>query len=389
MENTIQHYAWGSHSLLAGMRGESPTSEPEAELWFGAHPSAPSRIRLPGRDVAVRLDKAIAENPAMLGDAVAETYGRLPYLLKLLAAAEPLSLQAHPNIERAREGFARENALGLLLTDAMRCYKDDNHKPELICALTPFRALSGFREPAATADLLEALDVDLLAPTVSVLRHAADSSDVVGLVESLLTMEEQASRSLATATAKAALPGRSRRYAAEFAVARRVAETNPGDIGIVIALMLELVTLQPGQAIHLGAGRLHAYVDGLGVEIMAASDNVLRGGLTSKHVDVTELLAVLDLGTEPIEVLNGTEVEAGEFAYPTPAAEFALSRIDLGGNSVDRQADGPEMVLVTTGQVEIDGFRTEPTAARFVPSGSRWSAKGTGQIFRARVGPMA
>lgn len=386
MENTMQHYAWGSHSLLAGLRGEAPTPDPEAELWFGAHPSAPSRLLRPGRHGAVRLDQTIAENPALLGVRVHNDYARLPFLLKLLAAAEPLSLQAHPNLERAREGFARENALGLAPDDPTRCYKDDNHKPELICALTPFRALSGFREPAATGDLLASLDVELLAPVVRQLRSVEDSSGVVRLVESLLTIDEQHRMALARATAEAVVADRSREYASELAVARRVAETNPDDIGIVIALMLELVTLQAGQAIYLGAGRLHAYVDGLGVEIMAASDNVLRGGLTPKHVDVPELVAVLDADIEPIVVLDGTPGLEGEWHYPTPASEFALSRIDLQDDRVDRVASGPEIVLVTAGQVDLDGERTGPTAARFVPSGSRWSAAGTGQIFRARVG---
>jgi len=388
MDNTMQHYAWGSHSLLAGLRGDSPTKDPEAELWFGAHPSASSTVRWPEHGGAVRLDETLAENPALLGASVYDEFGRLPFLLKLLAAAEPLSLQAHPNRERARQGFARENALGLSPTDPARCYKDDNHKPELICALTPFRALSGFREPAATADLLESLDVKLLAPVVSQLRHITDTSGAVGLVASLLTLDEQESLPIALATAAAVAADRDRQYAPELVVARRVAETNPGDIGIVIALMLELVTLQPGQAIYLGAGRLHAYIDGLGVEIMAASDNVLRGGLTPKHVDVHELVEVLDGHTEPIEVLEGTPVGDGEWLYPTPATEFALSRIDLVDDRIDRVAEGPEIVLVTAGQIDVDGAGTKPTASRFVPSGSRWRAEGTGQIFRARVGPQ-
>ena len=321
--------------------------------------------------------------PAALGKHVTATYGRLPFLLKLLAAAEPLSLQAHPTPERALAGFARENAAGLAVDDPARSYRDESHKPELICALTRFRALSGFLEPTKAGARLRSLDVEALESVVKRLEAADDPSVLVDTVESILSLAPNDATAVADAVALAVRGDGP--YEAEWAVARRIAETHPGDAGIVIALLLELVTLEPGQAIYLGAGRLHTYIDGLGVEIMASSDNVLRGGLTAKHVDVAELVATLAPNVEPIEIIEGTPIGDSEFEYRTRAVEFLLSRIEVSGVDVHRVATGPEVVLVTAGNLVIDGQACPPIDARFIPAGVAWTISGHGQAFRARV----
>jgi len=382
LENVIQSYAWGSTTLLAGMRGMKDSSGPEAEVWMGAHAVAPSQCHLDGQ--LVGLDRVIAADPSILGPAGRVSSGKLPYLMKLLAAGAPLSLQAHPTKAGAEAGFARENVLGIALDNPRRSYKDDNHKPELICALTPFRALSGFRATTSTVEFFVSLGCSGLDEIVERIEGGGERT-LIDIVQHLLTLSAEEGRVLAEQVAGAvAEPGD---HELERSIGRRIAEVCPGDPGIVIALMLEAVTLQPGEAIYLGAGRLHAYVDGLGVEIMAASDNVLRGGLTPKHVDVPELVSVLRPEVEPITVLGGVETDTGEFEYPTPAPEFLLSRIELEGR-VERVAEGPEIVVVTSGAADFGDESLGPADSVFVPAGVRWSAAGSGQLFRARVAAL-
>lgn len=381
LATTVQNYAWGSHDLLAELRGDPPSDKPEAELWLGAHHSGPSHVVV--ADEVVALDDAIRRWPHLIGDDVSARFGGLPYLLKLLAAAQPLSLQAHPDKRQAEAGFRRENEAGIDLGHPSRSYRDDNHKPELICALTPFRALSGLRTPSDVVEVLSSFECLDLGPYAALASEATGPSDLLAMIESILTMDAESGRELADSVADAARSGCGRD--AERDLVLRISEARPGDPGVVIALMLELVILEPGQAIYLGAGRLHAYVDGLGVEIMAASDNVLRGGLTPKHVDVTELMATLRAEVDPIQILSGELIDGVETTYRTPAPDFLLSRIAVDGE-VLRHASGPEILLVTSGSIDIDGEECRPTEARFVPAGADWSASGSGEIYRARVG---
>jgi mannose-6-phosphate isomerase len=390
LDNPVQNYAWGSFDALATLRGETtPSSRPEAELWMGAHPLGPSRAG----DEAHSLPELIAAEPAtMLGARTASEFGRLPFLLKLLAAREPLSLQAHPSEEQARLGHAREEAAGIPLGAPTRSYKDPHHKPELIAALTPFSALVGFRTTHATARLFRALRVPALAPILETLEQAAPEAALRALFELVTHSAPEFRRELALATLAACRhpPPEISDFARELAWGARIGELYPGDAGIVLALALNLVVLEPGEALYLPAGNLHAYLEGTGVEIMASSDNVLRGGLTPKHVDAPELLCVLDFRPGPVTLVP-TELRAPITRYVTPAREFDLSRIELAGSSVHLgPVTGPEIAVVTQGSVVLRRG-TEHVTLRsgesvFVPAaGGDYDVSGAGTLFRARV----
>lgn len=389
--NTIQPYAWGSHRALAELRGEpSPTSSPEAELWMGAHPLAPSRLAATGQSLAALIEEAPAEQ---LGTRVAGEYGaRLPFLLKVLAAATPLSLQAHPSLEQARQGFAADQAAGIPLDAPHRNYKDQNHKPELLCALGEFWALCGFREVAPTLDLLDELCVAELSPYRQALAAEPNQRGISQVFSRLMQAPRQLGESLArsTSTACRARAGSSTRFDAELGWAARIGELYPGDVGVVIALLLNLVRLEAGEAIYLPAGNLHAYLGGTGVELMASSDNVLRGGLTPKHVNVPELLRVVDFRPLRVEPLRPV-AHGAEHTYDTPAREFRLSYFELDRDAVTLDVDGPEIWLVTRGSFEL-ATKTGPTlglgqgrSAFVSASVGSLSVSGSGRIFRAKV----
>jgi mannose-6-phosphate isomerase len=368
LDNPIQSYAWGSRSVLAELQGRPPAAQPEAELWIGAHPQAPSRSS-DGRSL---LELIRSDPQRMLGQAVAERFGaQLPFLLKVLAVDAPLSLQAHPNLEQARAGFAREQAAGVPLDARERTYKDDNHKPELLCALTRFEALSGFREPAQSAALLEQLGLPAspaLTQLLALLR-SAEREPLRAAFSGLMTLPVQSGAELAAQVCEraergAAEPGP---FQGSLRWAARLGQAYPGDVGAVASLLLQHLVLEPLQAVYLEAGRLHAYLCGTGVEIMASSDNVLRGGLTPKHIDVPELLNVLRFDAPRVAPTRTRQASAVELIYDTPAAEFALSRVDLDGQQpLAARLAGPELWLCVEGQA-----RLQLPGAAALPSGKR------------------
>jgi mannose-6-phosphate isomerase len=391
LSNVIQPYAWGSRRALAELRGApTPTAAPEAELWMGAHPLAPSRLCATGQT----LDQAVASSPhELLGSAVVGGYGpQLPFLLKVLAAAAPLSLQAHPSIAQAQAGFAADEAAGIPLGAPHRNYRDQNHKPELLCALSEFWALCGFREVPQTLALLDELALAELAPVRSALGEDGSSSGLSRVFSRLMTApaEERAKLSRATTAACHAKASGSARFADELRWGARIGALYPDDVGVVVALLLNLLRLSPGEAIYLPAGNLHAYLEGTGVEIMASSDNVLRGGLTAKHVNVPELLRVLDFTPLRVEPLRGVEL-GPEHVYRTAAREFQLSYFDVAGAPLVVPVSGPEIWLVTTGRITLESADTTrldlsagSSAFASADTGSLRLA-GAGRIFRARV----
>lgn len=396
LSNTIQPYAWGSCSALAQLRGAPfPTSTPEAELWMGAHPLAPSRLSAAGQTLASAIEGAPDQ---YLGPDVQREFGpRLPFLLKVLAAGTPLSLQAHPSIEQAQQGFAADDAAGIPLDAPHRNYKDQNHKPEILCALGEFWALCGFREVAQTLQLLDELNAPELSSYRALLAAEPNENGIKKAFSSLMALPTTLARPLALATAAACRAHAERggaRFAAELGWVARLGELYPGDIGVVSSLLLNLLHLTAGEAVFLPAGNLHAYLDGTGVELMASSDNVLRGGLTPKHVNVPELLRVLDFRPLRVEPLRPV-AHGDEQVYVTPVREFCLSCFELkeSSASLDIAVQGPEIWLVTHGAFELTSASTPalsltPTRSAFVSAATgKLGLRGHGRIFRARVAP--
>ncbi len=368
--NTPRDYAWGSPTAIPELLGVAPTGAPQAELWLGTHPGSPAR--LVGRE-------------GTLADLVPE---RLPFLLKVLAAAAPLSLQAHPATAQAEAGFARENAAGVPLDASERNYKDPFHKPELIYALSdPFTALSGFRPVDETLTVLEPVSGDpRLEPLLSRLAGDASLREVFtwlisrgpGVDDVIAVVVECAE----------ALDGPS------WATVRLLAEYYPGDPGIPISLLLHTVALRPGEVLYLPAGNIHAYLGGLGIELMAASDNVLRGGLTPKHVDVGELLGVLDFAPGPAPYLPGTELAPGVQVFRPDVTDFTLTVVgpDAAARGVDLaiEGGGPAIAFVASGAATLDGFDASLTLERggaaYISGEDVVHVRGDGPVFLASRG---
>jgi mannose-6-phosphate isomerase len=347
LQPVIRPYAWGSRRGIAEFQGRPvPTADPEAELWMGAHPSAPSVVERDG--AKERLDAVIAADPEReLGGECAARFGsRLPFLLKVLSADKALSIQLHPSRAQARAGFLAENARGLPLGDPARNYVDDWPKPELLCAVTPFEVLAGLRAPADAAWVLRALEVDQLRPLVAELEAAADHRVLGSVLASVLQWPDPGRLAGEVAAACARL-GRG-----PYAVAARVAADYPGDPGVVAVLLMRHAVLQPGQAVFMPAGGLHAYLRGTGIEVLANSDNVVRAGLTGKHIDVPELLRLLDPAVE-VPVVSARALGQRIAGYDTPAPEFRLHVVEPAGRPVDLPGAGPRILLCAQGAAEL------------------------------------
>jgi len=393
MVNPIQHYPWGSRTAIARLQGREPSGRPEAELWMGAHPSAPSHVDVGEKRFSLLevIERAPEE---VLGVAVTDRFGpRLPFLLKLLAADRPLSLQAHPSQAQAVQGFHAEQARGVPIDARERNYRDTSAKPELLCALTPVDALCGFRDTATTIELLERLRAPRLQPLVDTLRGDPPEVAMPAVVERVLTWPPRDRCDLVAEVSTGAkrIEAEPDGFAPEAAWVQRLAELHPCDPGVVAALLLNLVRLRPGQALYLPSGNLHAYLGGFGVEVMANSDNVLRGGLTPKHVDVPELQRVLDHSAGPTSQVPPRAVSEHEVTYCTPAPNFRLSRHRLAPDTdAELTAHGPQVLLCVEGQVTVSHPASTSTLGRgeslFVPAAAGTTAlRGAGVVFRASV----
>lgn len=346
IEGVVKNYAWGSRTALAEVLGRAPSVEPEAELWFGAHAGGPALL--------------IDGGGKTLGDALGA--GRtLPFLFKVLAAAEPLSLQVHPNQAQAEEGYERERAVGLSTEDPRANYKDSNHKPELICALSDFHMVSGFVEPTRAAARFEALG--LLEREVAIrsvalaLSNAPSEQTFRACFESLFRLgADEIARTVAIIVDAIS---KERFEEADRGLSQwvlRVAARYPKDPGVVALWLMHYVVLRSGQAAYLPAQKLHAYLEGVGLEIMASSDNVLRGGLTSKHVDAKELQRILDFssgGPDLVEPFLRAESGLAARVYRTPATEFELVLFELETSRVPWRFYGPAVALVLDGRVTL------------------------------------
>ena len=400
LDNPVQDYAWGSKTALARLQGRPPASDPEAELWIGAHPKAPSVVTLAGRRVT--LDRLVADRPAETLGSAADRFGpALPFLLKVLAVAEPLSIQAHPSLAQAADGFARDQAAGIPPDAPNRNYRDRNHKPELAVALEPYWMMTGFRPYAELVRNLEAVGVPELRDAIAVLRRRPTERELGSLLATALQLNEQQRADLVSRTenyAASQLRGGGNGTDADAAArwVERLAASYPGDAGVLSPYLLNLVRLAPGEGIFTDAGTLHAALSGTAVELQANSDNVLRGGLTVKHVDVPELLRVGRFVPQEAAVLDPAAAPNGERHYPTPAAEFALSSVAL--DRLPRDAgyfsatvNGPEILLVLHGDATVTDGQGRSLDCRggkalFVPAAlGGYRAHGTALLFRARV----
>ena len=365
LDGPVRSYAWGSRTLLAGLRGRPPSAEPEAEVWFGAHPAAPSLARLPGGPVP--LDTSGLPAPR--------------FLLKLLAADAPLSIQLHPGRTAAAAGFAAEDASGLPRDAPERTYRDPFDKPELLRALTPMRLLVGARPTEESVAVLDAVLGD------DVVRTALVADGLRGAAAELLTAGAgiTADRLAALGAAVTDLAGGEGTVAAAAALARELLTHHPGDPGVIVALLLRPVDLAPGEAVFVPAGLPHAYLAGLGVEVMRASDNVVRGGLTRKHVDVAALVRLLD--PAPRDVRVATVRRDGWIRHLAPTEAFVLDEAELDGELPVPDASGPRIVLCTRGAVRVEcgdaGVDLGPGDAAYVRPGSDAIVDGTAEVFVA------
>jgi len=383
-----QSYPWGTKDAIPSLIGQAPDAKPWAEQWYGAHPLGDS----PTPDGAT-LSEHLAQQQDQLGKAALMTFGRrLPFLMKILSAASPLSLQAHPTRQQAREGHARESLLGVPLGAPERSFKDDWPKPETIVALTSFEALVGFRDPVRTAQLFEDLGVgDALASVIGPLRDRDGSPALQEVFLDVLSLDDR--RHLVDEVLGAAVnhldaPGELGLFAR---TAVEIDEYFPSDPGILAALLLNRFSLEPGQALALAPGVMHSYLRGCCIEVMANSDNVLRGGLTAKHIDVDALLHVVSFAPTPAEVLlpSGSD---GTYIYPTSFEEFELWLLQPTDGSPLQvpRSDSGRICLVASGSFELssdgDPVVLKPGKAVFIGAEEAIVARGEGQLFVAATG---
>ncbi|NKX52479.1 mannose-6-phosphate isomerase, class I, partial [Arthrobacter deserti] len=347
-------YDWGSTSSMFGFLGEEPDGQPFAELWFGAHPTGPATVRH-GDGAVQGLDEVIAADPGgTLSPRVHEAFGRLPFLHKLLAPARPLSMQVHPTPDQAREGFAREEAGGIPLAAAERNYKDTHHKPEMVYAVTRFEGLVGFRHPDDALLLLAEIRRGKTGRAARALPAAPGGEGLQAALEVLLELTEPETNEIVAECRRICAEGsRSGTVREACGTVAGLSEFYPGDVGAGISLLLHRVALGPGESVFLGDGIPHAYLSGFGLELMANSDNVLRLGLTTKHIDTAAMLESLDFGTHGFAVERPQE-EGPASALRPPVSEFALTIAHPGpGNPapVPLRGNGPSIVICLEGQV--------------------------------------
>jgi mannose-6-phosphate isomerase len=374
LNNIVQPYAWGSRTAIPELLGRpNPDGVPQAELWMGAHPKAPSVVQAP--EGGVPLDAWVERYPDdILGPQVSAAFERkLPFLFKVLAAAAPLSIQAHPDAETARVGFMREDRLGLGLDAPERNYRDPNHKPECICALTPFRALCGFRPPTEILDHLGSLCPQALKAEIGAFAENCNAEGLKRLFAVLLALDPLRRReAVAEAVANAETAGDE-----SLGWIPSLARHYPGDIGALAPALMNGLRLEPGQALFLEERVLHAYLEGTAIELMANSDNVVRAGLTSKHIDIPELFKVVRFDGPEIRLVRAETRVPAETMYITPAAEFALSMIHLNASDSYESKAGRnvEILLCIDGTADL---------VEMLPGGKRLKvAKGSSVLVPA------
>ncbi|HCA7855751.1 mannose-6-phosphate isomerase [Enterobacter hormaechei] len=381
--NSVQNYAWGSKTALTDLYGiANPDNLPMAELWMGAHPKSSSKIEDASGQVRSLRDVIDADKAALLGDKVANRFGELPFLFKVLYADQPLSIQVHPNKKASELGFAKENAAGIPLDAAERNYKDPNHKPELVFALTPFLAMNAFREFSEIISLLQPV-----AGAHNAIAHFLENPNAEALSElfaSLLNMQGE-EKSHALAVLKAALNSQ---QGEPWDTIRVISAFYPDDSGLFSPLLLNVVKLNPGEAMFLFAETPHAYLNGVALEVMANSDNVLRAGLTPKYIDIPELVANVKFVAKPAAELLTQPVKNGaELDFPIPVDDFAFSLHDLSADETAIAQESAAILFCVEGEATLhkDSERLvlKPGESAFVAANeSPVRVSGTGRLAR-------
>ncbi|MFC1891330.1 mannose-6-phosphate isomerase, class I [Thermodesulfobacteriota bacterium] len=393
LQNSIQNYAWGSRTFIPELTGNSnPDEKPHAELWMGTHPKAPSNILC--NDNAIPLPEAIQKDPdGILGHSVSKKFNKsLPFLFKILAAADPLSVQAHPDKARAERGFAKENTEGIPIDAPDRNYRDSNHKPELICALEPMWILKGFRTPEDIVNLFNMAGLTSDNFGLEKFNDHGAEKFLKDLFQSLMILDRE--QQVLTINILIEHVKKTENAEPEFKWVSKLNQYYPGDISVLSLLFLNLIRLQPGQAIYIPAGELHAYLEGSGLEIMANSDNVLRGGLTPKHIDLTELLRILNFSPGVPEINIPLKISEFEAAYPAKAEEFILSVISLDNNDTycSQLNRNVEIMICTGGSARIreidseDELKLNKGSSIIVPASvEQYQIEGEATIYKASV----
>lgn len=389
MKNVIQDYAWGSIDAIPSLLGYDNSDKiPQAELWMGSHRRGASLLAAGENDIS--LADFINENSEeVLGKTLSEAYGDLPFLFKVLAAGSPLSIQVHPDKKQAEEGYARENSESVPLDAFNRNYKDDNHKPEIICALTDFWAMRGFRTIDSILSNFQDVDLPCFRTDVDAFDKNRTSAGLENFFNAIMALEGERKEVFIKELTQAV----SEREGDIYDWVERLHSKYPEDAAIAAPLYLNLVKLKPGQALYLSAGELHAYLDGLGMELMASSDNVLRGGLTPKYIDRDELKRILNFSGADPEILVPSEDAEGIEVFTTPSREFELSRITLTDGRVHNLSSKGEVqiLILTEGEVELQsGDSTELKLVKgeslFIPRNCEgWKIKGQAVLYRASV----
>ncbi|KQN52351.1 mannose-6-phosphate isomerase [Serratia sp. Leaf50] len=383
MHNNVQNYAWGSVDALSELYGiANPEGKPMAELWMGAHPKSSSRVEdAQGNQISLR-DVISQDLNANLGEKVARRFGELPFLFKVLCANRALSIQVHPSKSNAVIGFEKENKAGVPIDAAERNYKDANHKPELVFALTPFAAMNGFRELGEIQSLLQ--PVAGAHPDIARFLINPDFEHLKTLFAALLSMTGE-SKSLALDILDNALQSQ---HGEPWDTLRSIAIDYPGDSGLFSPLLLNVIELQPGEAMFLYAETPHAYLKGVALEVMANSDNVLRAGLTPKYIDIPELLANLQFVAKPANTLLTTPEQRGsELIFPIPVEDFAFSLHTLGAEPQTLAQESAAIIFCVEGQTVLHKGEQQvvlhPGESCYIPAtDSPVSASGNGRIAR-------
>ncbi|WP_192456943.1 mannose-6-phosphate isomerase [Musicola keenii] len=390
MRNNIQHYAWGSKHALTELYGiANPDGLPMAELWMGAHPKSSSFVLDDNGAEHNLRDRITADLSASLGDAVARRFGELPFLFKVLCAEQPLSIQVHPSKSAAEEGYARENAAGIPFDSPERNYKDANHKPELVFALTPFLAMNGFRE---SSDMISQFTPLADAhPAIGAFLQQPDSNNLSILFSSLLNMSGEEKRRALDMLFDSLEKNRGE----PWDTIRFIAQFYPDDSGLFSPLLLNVVQLQPGEAMFLHAETPHAYLHGVGLEVMANSDNVLRAGLTPKYIDIPELVAnVKFVGRTAESLLTRPIKNASELRFPIPVDDFAFSLHSLDQQAQTITLSSAAIIFCINGKALLDnGHQTvmlSPGESCFIPANdAAVSVQGEGHIARVYNQPLS